>query len=393
VLLEGRRVLLLCSNNYLDLAADPRVREASAQAALALGAGAGASRLVAGTMDIHSELEGRLAGFAGSESCLLFGSGYLANVGVLGALAGPGDQIFSDQLNHASIIDGCRLSRARVSVYRHRDPDHLERLLREETGVRRRPAASPVRAASGRRVIVTESVFSMDGDLAPLRDIVGLAREHGALTVVDEAHALGALGPGGRGAVAAAGLEGQVDVLVGTLGKALGSYGAFVCTGAEIVDYLVNSARSLIFSTAPPPPAAAGALAALTIIERDPRLADRLRARARALREGLAAEGFPVRAGDMHIIPLVLGSEERAMSLSQAALERGLFAQGIRPPSVPPGTSRLRLTVSAGHDPGELRQAARTLADAAREVGIEPGEVTDSAGFGLDQSRRSPAPG
>jgi 8-amino-7-oxononanoate synthase len=357
VLLDGKPVLLLCSNNYLGLADHPCVRESAAAAAMQYGVGAGASRLVSGTMTVHRELERRLAAFKGYESSVLFGSGYLANVGVLGALAGPGDTIFSDQLNHASIIDGCRLSRAHVVVYRHLDVEHLGNCLSERRG-------------RGRSVIVTDSVFSMDGDLAPLAELARLARSHGARLVVDEAHATGALGPGGRGAVAAAGLEQEVDVLVGTLGKALGSYGAYVCADGQMVDYLVNTARSLIFSTAPPPPATAGALAALELLEREPVLVSRLHANARTLRAALAAEGFDVTTGDMHIVPLVIGAAEATMELCQAAIEGGAFAQGIRPPTVPAGTSRLRITVMASHQPQELQQAARVFGECARRLGL-----------------------
>ena len=242
VLLDGKPVLLLCSNNYLGLADHPSIREAAAEAARRWGVGAGASRLVSGSMTIHRRLEERLATFKGTESCVLFGSGYLANLGVLGALAGPGDTIFSDELNHASIIDGCRLSRADVVVYRHRDMEHLRWSVCRHGG-------------RGEKVIATDSVFSMDGDLAPLEEIVDIAQHCGARTVVDEAHAVGNLGPGGRGAIARAGLEGEVDVLVGTLGKALGSYGAYACASEEMVRLLINTSRSLIFSTAPPPPA------------------------------------------------------------------------------------------------------------------------------------------
>jgi 8-amino-7-oxononanoate synthase len=357
VLLDGRPVLLLCSNNYLGLADHPRVREAAAEAAMRWGVGAGASRLVSGTMTIHRRLEERLAAFKGSEACVLFGSGYLANLGAIGALAGPGDVVFSDELNHASIIDGCRLSRARVCVYRHLDTEHLGWSLRRHGG-------------DGRRLIATDSVFSMDGDLAPLEALVELARAHGARLLVDEAHATGALGPGGRGAVAQAGLEGEIDVLVGTLGKALGSYGAYVCATDEMVRYLINTARALIFSTAPGPPAVAGALAALELIEERPHRVQRLRSRARILRDALAAEGFPVPAGDMHIVPLLLGDERNALALCQGALEGGVFAQAIRPPSVPAGTARLRLTTIASHTAAELQRAARTLGDAARARGL-----------------------
>jgi len=360
VLLDGKPVLLLCSNNYLGLADHPRVREAAADAAMRWGVGAGASRLVSGTMTIHRRLEERLAAWKGSEACLLFGSGYLANIGTIGALAGRGDTIFSDELNHASIVDGCRLSRAEVLVYRHLDADHLEWSLRRHGG------------GEKRQLIVTDALFSMDGDIAPLAEIVELAKVYGARVMVDEAHATGALGPGGRGAVAQAGLEGEVDVVVGTLGKALGSYGAYVCADEEMIRYLINTARSLIFSTAPGPPAVAGALAALELLKERPHRVGRLRSAARTLRKALATEGFPVEDGDMQIVPLIVGDEHAAMRLCKEALERGVFAQAIRPPTVPAGTSRLRLATMASHTAEELRMAARALGEAARGIGLDP---------------------
>ncbi len=359
VLLDGKPVLLLCSNNYLGLADHPRVRQAAADAAMRWGVGAGASRLVSGTMTIHRRLEERLAAFKGSEACLLFGSGYLANLGVLGALAGEGGVIFSDELNHASIVDGCRLSRAEVVVYRHCDMEHLDWSMRRH--------GSPQHA----RLIVTDSVFSMDGDVAPLAEIAEIAEIHGARVVVDEAHATGNLGPDGRGAVAEAGLDGEIDVVVGTLGKALGSYGAYVCASEEIVRYLVNTARPLIYSTAPAPPAVAGALAALDLLEERPHRVQRLRSNARVLRQALAAEGFPVADTDMQIVPLVVGDERAAMRLCQGAIERGVFAQAIRPPTVPAGTSRLRLTAMASHTAGELRMAAEVFGAVARDLGLD----------------------
>jgi 8-amino-7-oxononanoate synthase len=358
VLLDGRPVLLLCSNNYLGLADHPRVREAAAEAAMRWGVGAGASRLVSGTMTIHRRLEQRLAAFERCEECVLFGSGYLANAGAIGALAGRGDVVFSDELNHASIVDGCRLSRAEVVVYGHCDMDHLDWLIRRHRG-------------AGRRLIVTDSVFSMDGDIAPLVELVGLAREHGARTIVDEAHATGVLGPGGRGAVAQAELEGEIDIVIGTLGKALGSYGAYACARRETIHYLINTARPLIFSTAPPPPAVAGALAALELLEQRPHRVQRLRSNARVLRRALSAEGIPARDVEMHIVPVIVGEERDAMSLCEAALERGVFAQAIRPPTVAPGTSRLRLAAMASHTAEELREAARVIAAAARKLGLD----------------------
>ena len=362
VLLDGRPVLLLCSNNYLGLADHPKVREAASEAALRWGVGAGASRLISGNMKAHRRLERGLAEFKRYESALLYGSGYLANTGVIGALTRRGEVVFSDELNHASIIDGCRLSRAEVFVYRHRDLEHLAWGLQQ----------------AGRRasLIVTDGVFSMDGDVAPVAELVDLARHRDCRLMVDEAHATGALGPGGRGSVAAAGAEDEVDVIVGTLGKALGCYGAYVCASSEIVEYLVNASRPFIFSTAPPPPVVAAAGAALAILEEEPQRVDRLRANATALRDALDAEGVEAGGGDAQIVPVTVGSAHRTMDLCEALLERGVFAQGIRPPTVPDGSSRLRLTVMATHQGAELRRAAGVLADSARELGIAAGQAS-----------------
>jgi glycine C-acetyltransferase/8-amino-7-oxononanoate synthase len=375
VVLDGRPVLLLCSNNYLGLADHPRVREAAADAAMRWGVGAGASRLVSGTMTVHRRLEEALAGFKGTETALLFGSGYLANTGILSALSrgidgrggdrGAEPIVFSDELNHASIVDGCRLARAETFVYDHADLEHLAWGLREKLGT----GPSPQRPA----IIVTDSVFSMDGDVAPLSGIVELARRHGARTVVDEAHATGCLGPGGRGAVAEAGLEGEIDVVVGTLGKALGAYGAFAACSAVMRDYLTNAARSLIFSTALPPPAVAAALAALEHLREHPELVGRLQANADAMRDELAREGFDVTGSCTQVVPLVVGDAELTMEVCERAIQGGVFAQAIRPPTVPAGTSRLRLAVMATHTRDELRAAARTLGRAALQAGFRPG--------------------
>jgi len=357
VVLDGEPVLLLCSNNYLGLADHPRVRQAAADAAMRWGVGAGASRLVSGSMTIHRRLEEALAEFKGSEACVLFGSGYLANTGIVAALARDG-VVLSDALNHASIVDGCRLARAETVIYEHADVEHLEWGLQQAEG---RPA-----------VIVTDTVFSMDGDVAPLREICEVAAAYGARVVVDEAHATGALGPGGRGLVAELGLEAEVDVVVGTLGKALGSYGAFACCDATMAKYLVNTARTLIFSTALPPPTVAGALAALELLRESPRRVDKLQANAAALRDELAAAGFDPRGSCTQIVPLVIGGAGEAMEACEHALARGVFAQAIRPPTVPEGSSRLRLAVMASHTKSELRSAARVLAEAARGAGAEP---------------------
>jgi glycine C-acetyltransferase/8-amino-7-oxononanoate synthase len=365
VVLDGKPVLLLCSNNYLGLADHPRVREAAADAAMRWGVGAGASRLVSGTMTIHRRLEKRLAEFKGTEEALLFGSGYMANIGVVTALAGPGTVVFSDELNHASIIDGCRLSRAETFVYRHCDVEHL---------------AWGLAKAEGRgSLIVTDSVFSMDGDVAPLKDIVDVARRFGVRIAVDEAHGAGALGPGGRGAVHEAGVEGEIDVVVGTLGKALGAYGAYAVADEAMVKLLVNSARPFIFSTAPPPPAVAGALAALELLCEQPQRVGKLQLNAAALRDELAREGFDVEGSTTHIVPLVIGEATQALRMCELALERGVFAQAIRPPTVPEGTSRLRLAVMASHTPTELREAAQVLGRAALEAGFHPGAGVPSA--------------
>ena len=356
VLLDGGEVTLLCSNNYLGLADHPQVRDAAAAAAERFGAGAGASRLVSGTMSPHRLLEQRLADFVGKRSALLFGSGYLANTGTVAALAGRGEVVFSDELNHASIIDGCRLSRAETFVYRHRDTEHLEWGLRQ--------------AGSRAALIVSDSVFSMDGDVAPLGDLAELACRHGCRLMIDDAHGTGALGPGGRGAVAAAGLVGRVDVIVGTLGKALGSYGAYVCASGEVTELLVNTARPFIFSTAPPPPSIGAALAALSVLRARPGIVEQLRRNAATLREGLGAHGLDLGASRTHIVPVMVGDPRRAMALCERSLERGVFAQAIRPPTVPDGTSRLRLAVMASHTPEQLRAAARVIGHSARDLGI-----------------------
>jgi 8-amino-7-oxononanoate synthase len=350
VLLDGRPVLLLCSNNYLGLADHPRVREAAAEAAMRYGAGSGASRLISGNMTVHRRLEDQLADFEQAEACLLFGSGYLANAGVVSALAREGDVVFSDALNHASIVDGCRLSRAETFVYDHCDPEHLEWGLRQ---------------AGGRgSLIVTDGVFSMDGDVAPLAQIVELAQRYDTRVMVDEAHGTGAFGPEGRGAVAAAGLEDEVDLIVGTLGKALGSYGAYVCCDAALSKYLINTARTLIFSTALSPPAVAAAMAALGLRREQPRRVEKLQRNGGVLREALREEGLPVPDGETQIVPVIVGAAAAAVRASERALERGVFAQAIRPPTVPEGTSRLRLAVMASHTKSELRDAAKVIAAA-----------------------------
>jgi 8-amino-7-oxononanoate synthase len=358
VVLDGKPVLLLCSNNYLGLADHPRVREAAADAAMRWGVGTGGSRLVSGNMTLHRRLEERLAEFKGCETTLLFGSGYLANLGVIPAMARRGEVVFSDELNHASIIDGCRLAGAETFVYRHADMEHLAWGLRQSE---RRGA-----------LIVTDGVFSMDGDVAPLEEIVELAHDHDVRVMVDDAHGTGCLGPDGRGSVAEAGLEDEIDIVVGTLGKALGSYGAFVCCEHVTASYLVNSARTLIFSTGLPPMAVAAAMAALELLEDQPRRVEKLQANADVLRDELAREGFEVAGSTTQIVPLIIGDAGDAMRVAEAALEQGVFAQAIRPPTVPDGTSRLRLAVMSSHTRSELREAAQVLARAALKAGVRP---------------------
>lgn len=365
VLLDGKPVLLMCSNNYLGLADHPRVREAAADAARRWGVGSSGSRLISGNMTVHRRLESRLAEFKGTEAALLFGSGYMANAGIIPALTQADEVIFSDQLNHASIVDGCRLARAETFVYDHGDLEHLAWGLRQARG----------RAS----LIVTDSVFSMDGDVAPLEGIVELANNHDVRVMVDEAHATGTTGPDGRGAVAQLGLTGEVDVIVGTLSKALGSYGAFAACDTQTARYLVNSARSFIYSTAPAPPVVAAAAEALEILIEQPRRVTRLRQNAEFFRRELARRGFdvepaPGNRGAAQIIPLVIGEPDLAMKMSTEALERGVFAQAIRPPTVPDGMSRIRCAVMASHKPDELAEAAKTLQKAAIACGFKPGE-------------------
>lgn len=329
----SHRLLCLCSNNYLGLATHPAVIEAAIRAARDFGVGSGASRLISGSLRLHAALEEELAAFKGTEAALLFNSGYQANVGVIATLVGADDAVFSDALNHASIIDGCRLSRARVVVYPHADIAALADLL----------ARIPAR----RRLIVTDSVFSMDGDFAPLRELCELAARHGAWVMVDEAHATGVLGRRGAGLVEELGLEGRVDVQMGTLSKALGCFGAYVAGSRALVDLLANRARSFVFTTSLPPPVVAAAREAVRLVQQEPNLRQRLWANARRLEQALRAAGAPAPSQCSHILPVVVGDERRAMELSERLIAEGVWVQGIRPPTVPPGSSRLRVTASA----------------------------------------------
>ncbi len=347
VTLDGTEVLDLASNDYLSLANDPRLAAAAVAAVGEYGVGAGASRLVVGNHRVHVALEQALAGWLRTGAARLFGSGYAANVGVLGALLGRGDVVFSDELNHASIIDGCRLAKAEIVVYPHGDLGHLEARLRERTG--------------RRRLVISESLFSMDGDLADIEALAAIAKRHDAALMIDEAHALGARGPEGRGVAAERGVV--PDVMVGTCGKALGAYGAFVATTPAISALLWNRARSLVFSTALPPLIAAVVLAALEIVRgsegEDRRRA--LAARARQLRARIRDLGGHA---DSAIAPLVIGDDRRVMELSARLYERRVFVQGIRYPTVPVDSARLRMTVNAGHRAEDIETAAIALNDA-----------------------------
>jgi 8-amino-7-oxononanoate synthase len=348
---DGREVLVFAGSNYLDLAHHPEVVEASARAARELGCAAGGSRLITGNLEAHEALEGELAEFLGTEAALVWGTGYMANVGVLPALAGPGDAIVSDALNHASIIDGCRLARADVHVFRHGDLGHLEEVLRA--------VATP-----GRRVVlVVDGVYSMDGDVAPLAGVVALAREHGAILVLDDAHGTGTLGKRGRGSAELFGVEDGVDVLVGTLGKALGSFGAFVAGSAKLRELLVNVARSFIFSCALAPPQVEAARAALRVVRREPWRREALQANAERLRRRLDARGVPTAPSTTHVVPVVVGGNAATMSVCERLLERGFCAQGIRHPTVPEGTARLRLTPMATHAQAEVDALADAVAE------------------------------
>jgi glycine C-acetyltransferase/8-amino-7-oxononanoate synthase len=358
VVLDGRPVLLLCSGNALGLADHPRVREAAADAAMRWGVGAGAARVASGTMTLHRRLEERLATFVGQRAGLLFGAGSLANLGVIPALARRGEVVLHDALCHASIVDGCRLAGADAVAYDHGDADHLAWSLRRADG----------RAA----LIVTEGLFGLDGDVAPIAELVGLARRHDARLLVDESHALGTFGPGGRGAVAEAGLEGEVDVITGSLGTALGAYGGFACCDHVTARYLTAAARTLVHSTAPSPVAIAAAMAALELLGEQPRRIEKLHANAAALRDGLAREGFDVSGAEAHVVTLDVGDAERATAIVDAALDQGVFVEAVQPPD---GTARIRLAAMASHTRSELRDAAGVLARAALKCGLRPVET------------------
>jgi 8-amino-7-oxononanoate synthase len=339
LLLDGERVVDFSSNDYLGLAGDPRIARAAIEALAAGSTGAAAARLISGTQAVHVELEREIARFKGAESALLFPSGYAANVGTIQAIVGRRDVIYADQLNHASLIDGARLSRAEVRVFPHLDLTALRTMLETDAGTFRR------------RLIVVDGVFSMDGDISPLAELVPIAREFGAWTYVDDAHATGTLGANGRGSAEHCGVEGEIDVLMGTLGKAVGTIGAFVCGSSVLIEYLMNRARAFIFTTASPPALAAATLEALRIVAAEPERRHKLRNNARYLRARLSELGHsPAGENDGYIVPIVLGESDRTTSVGNALREAGYLVGAVRPPTVPMGQSRLRITVSAAHN-------------------------------------------
>lgn len=341
----GRRYLNFSSNDYLDLANHPALKAAVREALDSHACGATASRLMAGNLSIHETLEASVASLCGQEAALVFPSGYQTNVGVLSALAGRGDTIYSDALNHASIIDGARLSRADIQVYRHNDTAHLAELL----------AAAP---SAGRRIIVTDSVFSMDGDLAPLVELSALAKRFDAVFVVDEAHAIGIWGEGGG---VCKGLGVRPDLITGTLGKSLGSGGAFATGDAVFRDLLINKSRGFIYSTGLTPMNAAAGLAALALIVETPSMGRALLERSAYFQEQLALRGVPIVRSATQIVPIMVGDNQRAVELSEALLAEGLIVTAIRPPTVPEGTARLRFSVTLGHGEEDLKTAAELV--------------------------------
>jgi len=356
--INGREALLLCSNNYLGIAGHPALTEAMLVATRQYGTGSGASRLVSGTMPPHAELEERIAFFKGSAAALLFNSGYAANTGILQGLFGPDDVIFSDELNHASIIDGCRLARARTVVYPHCDVAALAELMADEKPQRK-----------GRWLIVTDGVFSMDGDKAPLAELCDLKEEHDALLMVDDAHGTGVLGKGGRGTGEYFDCLDRIDLHMGTFGKALGCAGAYLAAEQVVINTLINNSRAFIFSTSLPPGIPAAAMAAFDLVDSEEGrlLRNKLEANRKQLAGLLTAGGMDLLGSTTQIIPVLSKDPEPTMKMTARLLEDGIFLQGIRPPTVAPGLCRLRATVMASHEPADLERAAKTILTTHKE--------------------------
>ncbi len=342
--MAGRQILLFASNDYLGLAMHPEVIRASVEATQRFGAGAGAARLVSGSLPSHQELESALAQFKGTEAALTFSSGYLANIGAIPALIGRNGLILADRLCHASLLDGCRLSAADFRIYRHNDTEQLQSLL-------------AARRQARRTLIVTDGLFSMDGDLAPLPELSRLAQTYGADLYVDDAHGTGVMGAHGRGTAEHFGLEASIPFQMGTLSKAFGSSGAYLAGSSAVIQYLMNTSRSFIFTTAPAPGSAAAATAALRIVQREPERRARLWANRAQLFRGLTKLGFTLPPSVSPIIPILIGNADRALSFAENLFAEGIYAPAIRPPTVPDATSRIRVTVTSEHSPSQIDQA------------------------------------
>ena len=360
---DGKQVINLASNNYLGLANHPKLIETALKATRELGVGSGAVRTIAGTMRIHMELEEKIARFKNVEACVVFQSGFAANAGTVSAILGKEDFILSDELNHASIIDGARLSRAKIKVFRHKDADHCEELLRE------------IENEPGRKLVITDGVFSMDGDIGPVDKLAALAEKYGAIMMVDDAHASGVLGRNGRGSIDHFNMHGRVDVQVGTLSKAIGALGGYVCGSHDLIDYLYHRARPFLFSTSHPPSVAATCIAAFDILEQEPDRIERLWANTRYFQSELRRTGFNVGgvntpATETPITPVILGEGRATMDFSRALFDEGVMGTGIAFPTVPEGKARIRLIVTSEHSRVQLDQALETLERVAKRMGI-----------------------
>lgn len=355
---DGKEVINLASNNYLGLADHPRLIEAALAATRKYGVGSGAVRTISGTMSLHLELERRIAAFKQVEASVVFQSGFTANAGTVSAILGPGDFIISDELNHASIIDGCRLSRAKIKVFPHRDTAAADKILGELDG------------EPGHKLLVTDGVFSMDGDIAPLPELVEIAERHGAIMMVDDAHASGVLGRAGRGTVDHFDLHGRVHIQVGTLSKAVGSLGGYVCGSRDLIDFLHHRGRPFLFSTSHPPAVAASCLAAFDILENEPERIQNLWDNTRYFKAKLEAVGFDTGASETPITPIMVGEAARAHAFSRELFEAGLLATGIGFPTVPKGKARVRTIVTATHTREQLDRAVEILTSVARRMEI-----------------------
>jgi glycine C-acetyltransferase len=355
---DGRDVINLASNNYLGLAAHPRLKEAASKAAAELGAGSGAVRTIAGTMTLHRELEKRFAAFKGADDAIMFQSGFAANSGTVGAILSKEDVIISDQLNHASIIDGARLSRAEIKVFPHKDAAAADRLLSE------------TKRDGRRQLLITDGVFSMDGDIAPLPDLVEVAEKHGAIMMIDDAHASGVLGKNGRGTVDHFGVHGRVDIQVGTLSKAIGVLGGFIAGPSHLIEWLVNRGRPFLFSTSAPPAVAAACIAALDILEEEPDRVERLWERTRFFKEGLRSLGYDTGASETPITPVIAGEDRKAQDLSRSLWEEGVFTPPIVYPTVAKGSARVRTIITSEHSEDDLQQALDAFEKTGRKLGL-----------------------